>query len=391
MSLLKKVSRHLTHALLVIAVLHPHTNIARAAELEPPSQQDVEEINQAISQIENWLAEANRERPDYEQRLAEVEQQISAISTSAESTRNSIRQTELLLISLNQRIDDLTQDKLEQTELVKKALRSAYMEGSQSYLKLVLNQENPDLATRMLHYYQSFNQSRLLQISQYEATLEELAYSEQQQQADGKTLVNERLLLDTQLEELNQIKTARQQALEQLDTAINQRSGELDNLIEDRAALEQLIEQVNLAIENIPVPSEQVPFDAMKGNLPWPGQGELLNQFGASYGDGNLERQGVTIAGAEGSPVQAIHGGRIVFADWLRGSGLLMIIDHGGGYMSLYGHNETLTKSKGAWANAGDFIATAGNSGGQEQIGIYFEIRFNGRPQNPSDWCVRRG
>ena len=145
MSLLKQATRHLTLILLVMAVLHPFTRIVQAAELTPPSQQDLDEINQAINQIENWLVEANRERPDYEQRLAEVELQIITISTAVDSTRNSIRQTELLLINLNEHIDDLTQDKLEQTEQVKKTLRSAYMEGSQSYLKLVLNQENPGL------------------------------------------------------------------------------------------------------------------------------------------------------------------------------------------------------------------------------------------------------
>lgn len=359
-----------------------------AAEATPPSQQELEQINQAISQIEDWLTQAIQQRPDYEQTLAAVEKELNDLILSADSTRTSIASTESQLEALHQRSTSLSQAKTQQTELVQQALRAAYMDGSQSYLKLLLNQEDPALTSRMLHYYQSFSRARVDQIKQYQSTLSQLADTEQRLQTTRDELEKEKRTLEQQSRKLTEVKRVRTQALEEFNQSIRARNGILEKLVADREALEKLIEQVNRAIENIPLPQGQIPFARLKGNLPWPGQGHVLNRFGSSYGNGSLHRQGVTLASETGSPVRAIHSGRVVFSDWLRGSGLLVIIDHGDGYMSLYGHNETLTRTKGSWINTGDTVATAGNSGGQEQTGIYFEIRHNGRPQDPTDWCL---
>ena len=131
------------------------------------------------------------------------------------------------------------------------------------------------------------------------------------------------------------------------------------------------------------------PFGKLKGKLPWPVVGKPSNRFGRYRNGTSLRWQGLTIPSTEGNRVEAIHSGRIVFADWLRGSGLLVIIDHGDGYMSLYAHNQSLLKEIGDWVNPGDTIATVGNSGGQQRSGLYFEIRHNGKPTDPKRWCKR--
>ncbi len=130
------------------------------------------------------------------------------------------------------------------------------------------------------------------------------------------------------------------------------------------------------------------PFKALRGGLEWPARGRLVSLFGTQRA-GNLKWDGVVIAAKEGSEVKAIHHGRVAFSDWLRGFGLLMIIDHGDGYMSLYGHNQSLFKETGDWVEPGETIAVMGNSGGQRNAGVYFGIRYKGKAVNPKKWCKR--
>ena len=134
------------------------------------------------------------------------------------------------------------------------------------------------------------------------------------------------------------------------------------------------------------------PFASARGKLPWPGDGRLVARYGTPRGgDARTKWDGVLIGAAAGSQVRAVHGGRVVFADWLRGAGLLVILDHGNGYLSLYGHNQSLLKNAGDVVKAGDPIATVGSSGGQDASALYFAIRQNGRPSDPAQWCRAQG
>ena len=141
------------------------------------------------------------------------------------------------------------------------------------------------------------------------------------------------------------------------------------------------------------VPAESVPprsFKTLRGKLPWPVRGSLKRSFGSRRNEAEQAIQGVILKAPMGKQVRAIAHGRVVFADWLRGFGLMVIVDHGGGYMSLYGHNQSLKREPGEWIAAGDSLATVGDSGGKSGPGLYFEIRRDGRPQNPTKWCSRR-
>ena len=387
-------SRNLFRVLLSIILLFSAaivTNQFAVAQTPPADQSTLQELdllNTAIADIEAWLSQANADRPQVETQLESIEQQISTIIQQSNTTNSSINQIEKEIEDLNLLTDELTLAKQQQTEQVNQVVRAAYIDGQQSNLKLLLNQQDPVLAMRMLHYYQLYNSVKIQQIENFQNTLEELAITQEkfQQQTAELALQQEQLL--SQQAQLDLTRVKRQEALDQLVANIGSQRSELEQLLADRNQLEQLIEQINIAIETIPVPQEQIPFADLKGYLPRPGAGSVVENFGANYGSGDLQRQGIVIATEAGSPVYAVHNGRIVFSDWLRGYGLLVIIDHGDGHMSLYGRNDSLLATKGSVVSAGEIIANAGNSGGFDIAGIYFEIRVGGDTQNPQDWLL---
>jgi septal ring factor EnvC (AmiA/AmiB activator) len=176
--------------------------------------------------------------------------------------------------------------------------------------------------------------------------------------------------------------------LAHLDTEIEDGETTLARMRGDEQKLEALVAGLREELESIPALEEQAQsFASLRGTLQWPSSGRLLHQFGAKRESDNQSWQGVLIGTDTGAPVTAVSHGRVAFADWLRGFGLLLIIDHGEGYMSLYGRNQSLFKEVGDWVAAGELIAVVGTSGGEEETGLYFEIRNNGIPMNPARWC----
>jgi septal ring factor EnvC (AmiA/AmiB activator) len=154
--------------------------------------------------------------------------------------------------------------------------------------------------------------------------------------------------------------------------------------------VEALLEELRNSIAELDAGGADTPFAERKGMLPWPTDGKVLYRFGSKHELGDLTRDGITLAAAAGTRVQAVHHGRVVFSDWLGNSGQLLIIDHGDGFMTLYAHNQELLKTEGDWVAAGETIATVGNTGGQRDSALYFEIRRNGKAENPVNWCIAR-
>jgi septal ring factor EnvC (AmiA/AmiB activator) len=188
-------------------------------------------------------------------------------------------------------------------------------------------------------------------------------------------------------------KKQRKQLLARLSKDIAGKEQQLAQFKEDELRLEKLLSDIRRVVKQMapPMPVKQTLFSEMRGRLPWPATGTLLAGFGSSYKGGRLRRQGVVIGAEEGETVSAVASGRVVFADWLRGFGLMLIIDHGKGYMSLYGHNQNLLKNTGDWVEAGEAIASVGSSGGKARSGLYFEIRDQGKAVNPVQWLARQG
>ncbi len=359
---------------------------ASMAADEPLPEEQLQQVSVAIAQIEDWLREAASDR-------TALEQQLSDSNAAIASNRAAILDTEAQILALRQELQQLErqQSELEQAlasqeDLVREALRASYSSGRDSYLKLLLTQEDPSRSARMLRYYSDFNRARLDGITAYRTTLQSLDNTAARLLVTEQALQGSRQTLEQAQTALATETTRREELLAGLAEEMAARSTELDQLREDQQRLESLVQQIRDVVINIPAPEDLAPFADARGRLPRPVDGEALNRFGQSYSDGNLHRQGIVLGAAEGTPVRAVHPGRVVFADWLRGSGLLVVVDHGAGYMSLYANTGSLIKRKGDWVNRGEPLATAGRDGGSGQPGLYFEIRHNGQAQDPAQW-----
>jgi len=267
-------------------------------------------------------------------------------------------------------------------------VQAAYSLGRQSHVKLLLNQQQPDQISRLMRYHDYMIEARAEKFDEYIGTIKRLEQVEPEITARVSQLKNARNDLVKQHKKLVLVRDEREKVLKKVRSLIKNKDDELKKMEKDRAELARVIAAVEDLIKDIPLTTDARPFSKLKGKLPWPVKGRAANRYGATR-QGHLKWDGILIKAKSGTKVQAIHHGRVIFADWLRGQGLLMIIDHGDGYMSLYGHNEVLLKEPGEWVRSGDTIAHAGNSGGQKHAGVYFEIRHKGKPTNPKRWCKK--
>ena len=268
-------------------------------------------------------------------------------------------------------------------------LRVAYMIGHEEPLKLLLNQQDPLHSGRLFAYYGYFGRARADQIGRIQAQvlrLDELDGQLQQQQRELATL---RTAQQQQLQQLERAKNQRQQVLASLTAAARTHEQSLARLKSQQADLEGLLRQLDRSLKSIAPPDNATAFGRARGQLPWPVAGQLTAQYGETRASG-VRWEGVVIATERDAPVRAVSSGRVVYADWLPGLGLLVIVDHGEGYMSLYGHNDRLLKGVGEPVAAGETIAAAGDTGGRAAPELYFEIRQGGKPVDPGPWFRAR-
>ena len=364
-----------------------------AADSDNEAQQELAAVSNAIDEIHAWLADAKSTQSTEIANLQRVELEISTLSQSISETQLLLKKTESEMASLTAQATRLNTEKAAQNKILEQTVRTVYMAGNQSAIELLLNQDDLSKSARMLHYQRLFTESQLSSIAAFQATLDEVDNVNRGLESTALDLAAEQLNLSTALSRLNDSKQQREVALGQLRNTIALRNSELEQLEMDQIQLQELIEEINRAVADIPAAMQRTPFDTQRGKLQMPVTGEVINRYGSRYGEGDLRRQGVTISVSEGTPVQAIHPGRVVFSDWLRGTGLLVIVDHGEGYMSLYGANQALSKQAGDWVDAGDIVATSGfssgltrNQAGGQRPGMYFEIRHHGESLDPGDW-----
>jgi len=269
-------------------------------------------------------------------------------------------------------------------------LRAAYVNGREEQLKLLLNQQDPAGFGRMLAYYGYFGRARADRIGNIRDKLEHLALVREKIAAENERLKG---LESQQEKELAALRSAQQQrtrTVQAIESQIKSRGGELKRLESQAKGLEKLIADLRKALRNVPV-AKQAPFEPLRGKLPWPvQQGKVLARFGQPRAGGSMRWQGMMIGTDRGARVRAPFAGRVVYADWLPGMGLMIVLDHGGGYLSLYGHNEEVFRSVGDAVAAGDVIGAVGDSGGHNQPALYFEVRRGREPVNPENWLQRR-
>jgi septal ring factor EnvC (AmiA/AmiB activator) len=344
-----------------------------------------------INTIQQELESAREERSGIWRQVQDNEQSIAALQTRINATSQRINEEQAHLAVLREQSGSLQQSIQTQQKLLATYIKSAWQNGQQEYLKLLLNLQDPVGSARMLRYYAAFSQARAEKISQFESALAELARLERDIDTSREALLTEQQQLQQEQTQLQAQQTERQQILDELDSTLAARGEELERLEFERVEVEILLEELRRAVTELrPPQGADQPFATMKGQLDWPLQGRLTNRFGARHELGDLTWEGINIEAAGGTSVRAIHPGRVVFSGWFGNSGLLLIIDHGDGYMSLYAHNQALGKTVGDWVSAGEAIASAGNTGGQKQSGLYFEIRKDGKAENPVNWLKRQ-
>jgi len=279
----------------------------------------------------------------------------------------------------------------DQRRALARQLRAAFLLGQQSSMKLLLNATEPAELQRSLKYYDYFYRSRAEHIAALNNTLLTLNTLEQSIQDKRQALDG---LIDrqhSQREALEGSRRERSAVLAELNRDIHNTKQRLSHLKEDEQSLQDLVKRLRRALADLPAPSPSgARFARLKGHLHLPAAGAITARFGSPREVGQLKWQGILIDATDGATVQAVAAGRVVFADWLRGFGLLLILDHGDGYMSLYGYNQDLLKNVGDSVKAGEVIATVGNNGGHTQAGLYFEIRHKGTPLDPLRWCKRK-
>jgi septal ring factor EnvC (AmiA/AmiB activator) len=267
-------------------------------------------------------------------------------------------------------------------------VRTSYINGRAELPKLVLSQESPAALGRMLVYFDYFNRARSVRIGAVSAEVAELADLGEQGERAAAELAALESAEATQVAALERARDERRALVAKLDAGIADSNAKIGKARADEKRLADLVAELTQLMAGFPVDGDQ-PFSRLKGKLAWPVPGRLAGEFGQPREGGTVKWTGVLIEASQGAPVRAIYRGRVAFADWLPGLGLLLVLDHGDGYMSLYGHNQALLKEPGDWVSPGETIAQVGDTGGQARPALYFEIRAKGEPQNPHDWIKK--
>jgi len=369
------------------------------------------ELRELTRHIDRLLAELDDEHAERDQqrnRLDAIERDIVANRQRQRGTRHDIAIHKAQRAELSERREEIKTQLAGHQDQLKKLIRASYLLGNQEYLKVLLSQQDPNGLGRIMTYYRYLAQSRVQQIQEITALADEL------HELDASVLNKERELatlnadLDRERQRLEAARTERANTLASITKDVQRKAKEVARLQANATRLSTLVAKLQeLAIrpseaapsapsqpkpapEQTPKSQPVVRFSSMKGRLPMPLQAKVQSAFGDVKTGSGMRWEGLLLAAAEGEPVHAIFDGRVVYADWLRGFGLLLILDHGDGYMSLYSHNSSLDKQLGDWVASGETIAFVGTTGGLSDPGLYFEVRYNGEPTNPLAWC-RRG
>lgn len=363
----------------------------QAALLQQKTEKKLVNIQAQIQKSQRKLEKDRGEAGQLEKELRESEQQIGKLKQKLQITEANLENSRQHIQSLDLQKQALLDKLAKHRGILYAQIRSEYLYGGQEKLKLLLNQLEPNKLSRTLVYYDYLHRARLQEIEQVTEILQSVA------EVQNKIVEHKNKAVQALSELLNEKQSLleqhqkREAVLASLNASVSSEQSKLSSLESDEKKLKELIQSLREALANTPIIDQGQGFAELKGNLFWPAAGKPHNRFGQKRNTARniLSWQGVFIPSNEGNNVRTIFHGRVAFAEWMRGLGLLIIVDHGDGYMSLYGHNQSLYKQLGEWVDAGDLIATIGNSGGNTRFGLYFEIRKQGKPINPAKWCTK--
>jgi septal ring factor EnvC (AmiA/AmiB activator) len=353
------------------------------SNLKAQEQSDLESIQQQIKNKQAQIGEQLEVAKKLQDNLKVVELQIAKSAKELNKTEISLDNNQQQLSVLRKQQKGYLTSLGQQKSVLAKQIRSAYMTGNYDFAKMLLNQQDAANFERTITYYQYLNKARKSQIDSFNLLVKEL------QKVNAKLIDNQselEQLKGNQLQQQQALKAkqterettliAMQSAIESEEAKIAQLQINEKNLLEALTRAQQQVDQQDVTLSGL---------SALKGRLLMPAEGNLRKMFGR-FRQGQIKWKGIVINGTAGDSVVAIHHAKVLYSDWLRGFGLVTVLDHGDGFMSLYGHNQALLKQAGEAVQAGEAIALLGQSGGQSRPNLYFEIRHKGRPINPVKW-----
>lgn len=355
--------------------------------------QESKQVQQELSALKNQIEQTEKEQKHQQKAFGKAQELLKSADQSLAKIAAQLRESKKELARLEQQHRQLEMQKKtlqndfkKQKELLSQQLRSAFVAGQHDYGKLLLNISEQQKLERVLTYYQYLNKARTDAIASIHQTATELEQVQQQL----KTQTSQQQALQTTLErqqaELQDALTSQQASVKKIQDFLSSSTKQLDYLKQNEQNLQGALSQLKAAEL---AAKQRLDVQKTKGNLPWPVQGTILQNYGEQRLAG-VSSRGILIAAAEGTQVKAVAQGQVLYADWLKGYGWVIIVDHGNGVMSLYGHNQALLKKPGETIAANEAIALVGASGGQTQSGLYFEIRQKGSAINPISWLQRR-
>ncbi len=349
----------------------------------------LELLRERIDGLRAQMSSTDDDRTELSRALQQAEQQIGRLARKLRVLDGRLARQQASLESLRQEQTRQRQALNEQRRALSRQVRAAYAMGRQERLKILLNQQDPAMVSRMMGYYDYLNRARASKMATIREQMDRLAQTENTIRLEQAQLARLREEQQGELAAMHESQAVRQAVVARLTRELQDQGQQLHRLQADERDLKNLIRGLEQALADIPSSHpQQIEFAGLRGRLPWPARGRIVKRFGAPK-LGNLVWDGVMISAPEGQEVRAVHHGRVAFADWLRGFGLLLIVDHGDGYMTLYGHNQSLFKEAGDWVEVNEPVALVGSSGGRERAGVYFGIRHQGRAVNPAKWCRR--
>lgn len=371
---------------MLLFLLCSHTLSGMAATNK---DQELRQVQNKIKSVANTLSQLEKQQSLATTELKRVEIRQGKISRAVQDLSEQEQQKQQRLDEIKQEIKLQNSWLLNQKSQLAGLVKSAYALGHQEQLKLLFNQQDASRTSRIMTYYQYFNQARLDKLARLNSSLQLLSALEKENQREKQQLTELIRHKKQQQSKLAQTKSERKKILAKINKDYRQNKTQLSRLKKNEKQLKGLITKLQQAIQDpLLTESASLPFHQLKGKLPWPVKGNLIRSFGSSRSGGKWN--GVLIKAKEGKKIQAIAQGQVIFSDWFKGYGLLVIVKHDNKYMSLYAFNQSLYKNVGDWVDTGDILATVGNSGGRDKPGLYFEIRKKERPLNPKRWCKKR-
>ena len=355
-----------------------------AATMAEKSQQLLA-VQSSIRVLDRRVNEISVEKQDLIDRLAMLEKSMGNSAARLKQLKKQVSQSEQTVLRLGIEIKSLLSLLVVQRERLQEQINAAYILGKRSRLKLILNQEDPARTSRMMVYYGYLNQARVEGLQAVKTSLEKLKTLQVLEKTHSKAFQSLVVEQTQERERLEKNLSQRQQLLMSLVSDEQDQLKALALLKVDEKRLQQLFSEIQESMDDFPYELNIAQeFSEQRGRLGWPVSGPVIKTFGARRSAGRWD--GIVIRAEEGVEVKSISRGRVVFSDWLRGYGLMVIVDHGNDFMTLYAFNQSLYKEVGDWVDVGDVIATVGKSGGRNTAGLYFGIRDQGKSLNPEHW-----